>query len=385
MMYGLLGLSIKGYLLATFILTQITIAGVTIYLHRYQTHMALKLHPIMSHFFRFWLWMTTGIMTKEWVAIHRKHHAKCETKDDPHSPKNWGLKNMLLRGAEIYRVGKTPETVALFGHGTPNDWLEKNIYSRYHKLGIGMMLIIDCILFGLPGLSIWAIQMMWIPFWAGGVVNGIGHSYGYRNFEPEDASTNIFPLALFIGGEELHNNHHTFPSSAKLSVKWWEVDIGWLYIQILQLLGLATVKRTRPRLSIKPERAAMDLTVAKTISAHRLQVMEDYSHKVIIPTIKMERSNTKSAISSKAKKLLICSNYLLDNQNKKVILELLNSHKGLNVVYRFKESLQHIWDTHKNNQQELVTALKQWMTDAQTSGNTLLEKFATNMPQYVVK
>ena len=239
MVYGFLGLSLSGYLIAILILTQLTIASVTIFLHRHQSHMALKLHPIASHFFRFWLWLATGIKTKEWVSVHRKHHAKCETIEDPHSPKNWGLKTMLLRGAEVYRAGKTPDTIATYGIGTPDDWVEKNIYSKYDKLGIGLMLCIDLFLFGIPGLSIWALQMMWIPFWAGGVINGLGHCFGYRNFEPNDASTNVFPWGLLIGGEELHNNHHAFPASAKLSVKRWELDMGWFYIRLLQLFRLA--------------------------------------------------------------------------------------------------------------------------------------------------
>ena len=388
MILGLLGLSMKGHLISAVILTQITIAGVTIYLHRYQTHMALTLHPVISHFFRFWLWMTTGIKTKEWVAIHRKHHAKCETVDDPHSPKNWGLKTMLLQGIQVYRAAKTEETVNLYGYGTPDDWIEKNLYSRHDKLGIGLMLVLDLILFGLPGLLMWALQMLWIPFWACGVINGVGHTYGYRNFEPKDASTNIIPWALFIGGEELHNNHHTFPSSAKLSVKWWEIDIGWLYIKVLQFFKLAQVKRTRPALSLKIIQSAIDFDAVKILINNRLQIMDEYSRKVIIPTLKKERremSANKNELPGNAKKLLTCSEYSLNGNNRQIVSDILKKSSGLNLVYRFRESLQHIWDSNKTNQEELVNAMRQWISDAEKSGNLMLVKFATTMPYYTFK
>ncbi|MCX7090459.1 MAG: fatty acid desaturase [Legionellales bacterium] len=387
MLYGLLGLSLKGYLIAILIVTQMTIASVTIYLHRHQSHLALKLHPIASHFFRFWLWLATSIKTKEWVSVHRKHHAKCETIEDPHSPKNWGLKTMLLRGAEVYRAGKTKETIATYGNGTPDDWVEKNIYSKYDKLGIGLMLIIDLFLFGLPGLSIWALQMMWIPFWAGGVINGIGHCFGYRNFEPNDASTNIFPWGLIIGGEELHNNHHTFPSSAKLSVKWWEIDMGWIYIKLLQFLKLAEVKKVRPVLCLKKEKQPIDFDVVKVLINNRLQILDEYSKKVILPTLKIERSKSKNetAIPNTARKLLICTASLLDGSNQQIISDLLNRNPGLSLVYRFKESLQQIWENNKTNQQDLIHAVKEWIAESEKSGNTQLEKFANSMPYYTVR
>lgn len=388
MIFGLLNLSVTGYLIAAVILTQITIASVTIFLHRSQTHQALTLHPMVNHFFRFWLWLTTGIKTKEWVAVHRKHHAKCETVDDPHSPKNWGLKTMLLQGAEVYRVGKTKETVDAYGHGTPNDWMEKNIYGRHDKLGIILMLGLDLLLFGLPGLSMWALQMIWIPFWAGGVVNGIGHTLGYRNFEPNDASTNIIPWAFFIGGEELHNNHHTFPSSAKLSVKWWEFDMGWFYIKLLQFFGLAKVKRMRPALRLQQVKSSVDFDTVKVLINNRLQIMADYSRHVIIPTLKKERRKirfSKAIMSNQAKKLLTCSEALLDIHNKKIISEILNTNSKLNLVYQFRNSLQQIWENNKSNQQELVNSLKKWIESAQKSGDLKLEKFANTIPHYTVQ
>ena len=224
----------------TLIVTHITIAGVTIFLHRCQAHRALDLHAIPSHFFRFWLWMTTGMVTKEWAAIHRKHHAKCETEEDPHSPVTRGINKVVYEGAELYRIeARNTETIEKYGHGTPDDWIERNVYTKHSALGVSMLLVINILLFGVLGLSVWAVQMMWIPVTAAGVINGIGHYWGYRNFDCKDASTNILPWGIIIGGEELHNNHHTYGTSAKLSSKWYEFDIGWMYITILFFFGLA--------------------------------------------------------------------------------------------------------------------------------------------------
>lgn len=386
MLYGLLDLSLKGYMIAILILTQLTIATVTIFLHRCQSHKAVKLHPIASHFFRFWAWLTTGIKTKEWVAIHRKHHAKCETIEDPHSPKNWGLKTMLLRGAEVYRTAKTKETIEKYGVGTPDDWIEKHLYSKYDRLGIASMFVIDCLLFGVPGISIWALQMIWVPFWAGGMINGIGHSLGYRNFEPDDASTNIFPWGFWIGGEELHNNHHTFPASAKLSVKWWEFDMGWLYINILRMFGLAKVTRKTAFLQKTAEKQAIDFDVVKLIVNNRFLIQEEYSRHVIIPTLQFERQHTndQTHIPQIADKLLTCSESLLDGNSRSIVCDLLERNVHLNLVYRFRQSLQHIWQDHRLDQQEGVQALKKWIEDAKKSGNVMLEKFAHNLLQYSV-
>lgn len=386
MLFGLLNLSLSGYVIATIILTQITIAGVTIFLHRCQTHKALTLHPIMSHFFRFWLWISTGIVTKEWVAIHRKHHAKCETVDDPHSPVNWGLKTMLLKGAMVYRKGKTQETVETYGYGTPNDWLENHVYTKHQQLGIMLMLGTDLLLFGLPGLAIWIIQMAWIPFWAAGVINGIGHAFGYRNFETKDASTNIIPWAIWVGGEELHNNHHAFPASAKLSLKWWEIDIGWLYIKTLQFVGLAQVKRTASLLSQESKKSTIDFDVVKVLLNSKLQVMADFSRQVIIPSLKKECNNNiiaRCMIPSDAKKLLTCSEYFLDNDKKKSISTIIDNSSVMKQVYQFKLSLQQIWES-KSSAEELVNFTKNWAEDARRSGNLLLKKFADSIPHYTL-
>lgn len=384
--YGILDLSLKGYIVAIILLTQITIAGVTIFLHRSQTHHALTLHPIMSHFFRFWLWMTTGISTKEWVAIHRKHHAKCETPEDPHSPKILGIKTVLFEGAEVYRAAKTKETIMRYGHGTPEDWIERNIYARHDKAGICLMLIVNLILFGIPGISIWAIQMMWVPFFAAGVINGLGHYFGYRNYEPKDNSTNIFPLAIFIGGEELHNNHHAFPTSAKLSAKWWEFDIGWLYIRLMQLLGLAKIKRSIPKLTQETQKAQIDLDTLKVIINNKLQIMTEYSQLVILPALKWERKklgkNQNTLIG--AEKLLVKPDSLLDENMKQHIASILDISPTLKHVYQFKITLQKIWEQTTATQQELLDLLKNWGKEAEKDSNQLLRKFALRLPHYSV-
>ena len=273
---GLFDLPWWGYVVVALVLTHITIAAVTIFLHRHQAHRALDLHPIPSHFFRLWLWLTTGMVTREWAAIHRKHHAKCETEEDPHSPQTRGLRKVLWQGAELYRAeAKNPETLQRYGHGTPDDWLERNVY-RHSVLGVSIMLVIDVIAFGALGLTIWAVQMVWIPFWAAGVVNGIGHYWGYRNYDCVDASRNISPWGILIGGEELHNNHHSFATSAKLSSKWYEFDIGWMYIRILELLGLAKVKKIIPQPKFGEAKAVPDFDTLQAIVTHRYDVMTRY-------------------------------------------------------------------------------------------------------------
>lgn len=270
---GLLDLPWWGNIIAALILTHITIASVTIFLHRHQAHRALDLHPIPSHFFRFWLWLTTGMVTKQWAAIHRKHHARCETQEDPHSPQVLGIKKVLWEGAELYRAAcKDQSIMDKFGHGTPDDWLERNVYSKHNAKGIVLMLLIDLALFGPIGLSIWAVQMVWIPFWAAGVINGLGHYWGYRNFENEDASTNLVPWGILVGGEELHNNHHTFGTSAKLSYKWYEFDIGWMYIRMLEICGLAKVRKVAPQLAHDPSRPQLDLEHLQAIIANRYAI-----------------------------------------------------------------------------------------------------------------
>ncbi|KTD22205.1 stearoyl-CoA desaturase [Legionella lansingensis] len=388
MIYGVLNLSFWGYVLAILILTQITIAAVTIYLHRHQTHRALTLHPIISHFFRFWLWLTTGMITAEWVAIHRKHHATTDVEGDPHSPKVLGLKKVFWEGAELYReAAKDKEMIAKYSHGTPNDWIERNLYSRFSAKGILLMFIIDLVLFGLPGITVWALQMLWIPLHAAGVVNGIGHHWGYRNFECPDAATNVFPFGFWIGGEELHNNHHTFASSAKFSVKWWEFDLGWLYIRCLSFLGLAKVKKLPPKLAREEGKLHVDLETVKAVVSNRFQVMSQYYKRVVRPILKLEKRaasvKREKHLFQKAGRLLRLQESLLTPRARARLQTLLASREQLRLVYTFRQSLQNIWLKTASSQKELVEALQQWCKQAEESGLDVLRQFAQQIKAYV--
>jgi len=386
MVFGYLNLSFWGYVIATLILTQTTIAAVTIYLHRNQTHRALTLHPVISHFFRCWLWLTTGMVTADWVAIHRKHHATTDVEGDPHSPVVLGIKKVFWQGAELYREArKDKEMVAKYSHGTPQDWLERNVYSRHSSKGIMLTLMLDLFFFGVPGLTIWAIQMMWIPVFAAGVVNGIGHYWGYRNFECPDAATNIFPWGFWIGGEELHNNHHTFASSAKFSVKWWEFDLGWMYICILSFFGLAKVKKLPPKLALESDKSSVDLDTVKAVISNRFQVMSNYYKSVIRPILKQEKNNSKEdkKIFLHAATLLRREDTLLTSKAKTRLQMLLESREQLRIVYTYKQSLQNVWLKTASTQKELIEALQQWCRQAEESGLEVLRQFAQQLKGYV--
>lgn len=389
MVFGVLNLSFWGYVLATLVFTQITIAAVTIYLHRNQTHRALTLHPIISHFFRFWLWMTTGMVTADWVAIHRKHHATTDVEGDPHSPVVLGIKKVFWQGAELYRIArKDKEMVAKYSHGTPNDWLERSVYSRHSATGIMLMLLIDLFLFGAPGLTIWAIQMMWIPIFAAGVINGIGHHWGYRNYECPDAATNIIPWGFWIGGEELHNNHHTFASSAKFSVKWWEFDLGWTYIRILSFFGLAKVKKLPPKLAMDAGKLHIDLDTVKAVISNRFQVMSNYYKGVIKPILLHEKNTTietreDKKLFQKAGHLLRREGSLLTTKAKTRLQTLLDAREKLRLVYHYKQSLQNVWLKTAASQKELIEALQHWCHQAEASGLDVLKQFAQQLKGYV--
>ena len=287
---GVLDLPWWGYILVTLIMVQITIAAVTLYLHRCQAHLGLKMHPLLAQFFRAWLWLTTGMSTLEWVAIHRKHHAACETENDPHSPRIYGIKKVFFEGSELYRKAATnTATLQRYGHGTPDDWLENNLYrGRYSALGVSLMLVCDVVLFGPIGMTIWAVQMLWIPVHGAGGINGFGHYLGYRNYETADDSTNIYPWAFWVGGEELHNNHHSYPSSAKFSIKAWEFDIGWLYIRVLEVFKLAKARKVTPQPVIDRNKTTIDMETVKAIIRSKMHVMADYADKVTWPTWKYE-------------------------------------------------------------------------------------------------
>ena len=376
---GVFDLPWWGYLLAVLVMTHVTIAAVTIYLHRHQAHRALDLGPLPSHFFRFWLWLTTGMVTKEWAAIHRKHHAKCETVDDPHSPQVLGLNRVLWGGVFLYvKESRLAETMERYGHGTPDDWLERHIYTPGQKLGIVLMLAIDLALFGLvPGALIWGVQMIWIPFWAAGVINGVGHFWGYRNFACSDASTNIVPWGILIGGEELHNNHHAYPGSARLSSQPWEFDIGWFYIRLLERMGLARVKKVAPSPArLLPTAAGPDPDTLRTIAVHRMQVLARYSRKVIKAAYRAEVRRLGGADPElrQARALLLREESLNDGSARRRLQQVLARSEALATVYRFRERLQAIWQGAAEGQ--ALAALEQWRREAEASGVAALQEFA---------
>lgn len=390
MIHGLLNLTWRGDLIALLIMTQVTIAGVTIYLHRYQTHRALILHPVISHIFRLWLWLTTGMVTREWVSIHRKHHAFSDSVGDPHSPIVYGLKKVFFQGAELYREArKDKEMIEKYGHGTPDDWVERNIYSKYSAKGVVLMLLIDVLLFGIPGISIWAVQMMWIPLWAAGVINGIGHAWGYRNFECLDAARNVFPWGFWIGGEELHNNHHTFASSAKFSLKWWEFDLGWMYIKLMSWLGLAKVKKLPPQLVQNQMKAQIDLETVRAVVGHRFQVLRHYYQQVVKPMLKQMKqehqfSPADKQLLAKAKSLFKREEKLLSAHAQATLNELTNRFEHLKVIYQYRQNLQNIWMKTATTQKELVDALQQWCKQAEESGIDALKNFAATVKSYTL-
>lgn len=383
MLYGILNFSFWGYVIAILILTQITIISVTLYLHRCQAHRALELHPIISHFFRFWLWLTTGMETKEWTAIHRKHHAKCETTEDPHSPQVLGISKVLWEGAELYRdASKNKDDMEHYGQGTPEDWIERHLYTPHSRMGIVLMALIDLILFGIPGITIFALQMIWIPFFAAGVINGIGHYWGYRNYECPDAARNIVPLGIFLGGEELHNNHHTFGSSAKFSSKWWEIDIGWLYISILRIFRLARIKKIAPKLAIIKNKNSIDTDTLKAIIINRFQIMSQYSKTVIIPVFQEEKRKAGEKgkkLFAHAKSLLIREVSLIDEKSKARLAKLLSEEQTLQLVYQYRQKLQDIWRRTNASQKELLDALQEWCKQAEEAGIHALTQFVNHL------
>ena len=386
MLHGVLNLGLWGYVLAALALTHVTIASVTIYLHRHQAHRGLDLHPAVAHFFRFWLWLTTGMVTREWVAIHRKHHAKCETVDDPHSPQVAGINEVLWRGSELYRKeAANRETIEKYAKGTPDDWIERRIYSAYPFLGITLMFLLDAVLFGVAGITVWAVQMLWIPFWAAGVINGIGHYWGYRNYEPADASRNISPLGVLVGGEELHNNHHAFPSSARFSMKRWEFDLGWAYIRGLEILGLARVKRVAPRPVLATAKPTVDSDTATAIAINRLHVMASYARDVLKPILREERRRAtpeRRSLLRRARRLLIREASLLDENGQRKISAALDCTGELKTVYRFKQQLQSLWSRSMTSQEALVNNIQEWCSQAEASGIRALQEFSEKLRSY---
>ena len=389
MLEGLITLPWWGYLALTLLLTHITIASVTLYLHRCQAHCAVDLHPFIAHFFRLWLWLTTGMVTKEWVAIHRKHHAKTETDEDPHSPHTRGIKTVFWQGAELYREeAKNLDTIKNYSHGTPNDWIENNLYSRFSALGVSITLIVNFVLFGFIGVSIWAIQMIWIPLLAAGVINGIGHYWGYRNFETEDGATNIINLGLLIGGEELHNNHHAYPSSAKFSSKWWEFDVGWLYIQTLSFLRLAKVRRRAPQPTRLIDKNKIDLETAKALISSKLHVMADYAQHVTLPTFHAELpqfNGQYKKLLNQMRTALIREDSRMKPLQREHLQELLGNSEALKTVYEFRRKLQDLWNETYASHERMIQAIMQWCKEAEETGIKVLQDFAQSLRSYALQ
>ena len=378
-----------GYAIAAFVLTHVTIVTVTVFLHRHQAHRALELHPVASHFFRLWLWLTTGMVTKEWVAVHRKHHAKCETLQDPHSPQVLGLNRVLWAGVFLYvKEANRPCTLERYGLGTPEDWLERNVYSRFQVLGVTLMGIADVILFGVvPGTLIFAVQMVWIPFWGAGVINGIGHDWGYRHWPTPDASTNIVPFGLLIGGEELHNNHHAYPTSAKLSNKWYEFDIGWLYIRILEGLGLAKVKHVAPIPHFTAPKPAVDMDTLQAIIECRYDVLARYAES-LKRTYTKELCKHRGVAPRHTRALLSLTQRLYRNEQalregeRIRLVELLPESNALRTMHSMRLELASIWGRSMATRDQLVAQLQEWCQRAESSGIDELQKFSRTLRSY---
>jgi len=387
---GLIQMPWWGYVLTVLGLTHITIAAVTIFLHRAQAHRALDLHPVVSHFFRLWLWLTTGMVTKEWVAIHRKHHAKCETVDDPHSPVVHGHWGVLRFGVDLYRKeAKNKETMERYGYGTPDDWLERNVYGKYTWQGMGVSLIIFLLLFGVAGLSLWAIQLLWIPVTAAGIINGTGHHWGYRNYLTEDASTNIVPWGIIIGGEELHNNHHAFGASAKFAHRWYEFDIGWLYIRAMQAVGLAKVRKVAPALKLRTSEGDVDETL-QAIITHRYRVMQDYA-RMMKRTARAEFALLKGRAErgeielpnfrQLLKDFRADAATLADVQRARLATAFAHS-EALKKLYQMRQELVALWGRSTESKEQLTARWKEWRRNAETSNIAPLHAFSQRLARF---
>ncbi len=366
------------------VVSQFTIFSVTLYLHRSQAHRGVDFHPVLAHFFRFWAWFSTAMVTKEWVAIHRKHHAKCETAEDPHSPQFYGIKKVLLDGVDLYRQArKDGETTEKYGRGTPDDWIERNVYARYPEIGPTLMLFLSFALFGLWGVVIWAGQMIWIPFMAAGVVNGLGHWWGYRNVESDDTSTNLTPWGLIIGGEELHNNHHAFPSSAKFALRRFEFDIGWAMIRTFETVGMAKVLRVAPSLDIREDIHAPDNDTIKALLTHKFQVMTDYFRGVIAPTLREEAANAGASLKElprRLRKALSSGGRWLDNDGRERLGTWVSQRPALATVMDYRRRLHELMEGR--NGEAMLEGLKQWCREAEASGIRALQEFANRIKGY---
>ena len=379
-----------GYTIFVLVTTHLTIVSVTLFLHRNQSHRAFSLHKAVSHFFRGWLWFTAGIVTRQWVAVHRKHHATVETNDDPHSPQILGIHRVLWLGLLLYRrAAANRETLDKYGNGTPDDWIERNIYARFPNAGIALLLILELLAFGpLAGTLVWLAQMIWIPFWAAGVINGLGHFLGYRNYELEDASRNIVPWGILIGGEELHNNHHAFAGSARFSAKPWEIDLGWFYIRMLEHLSLANASRQPPVLITRSDTICCDIETLRALIGNRFEIMADYAREVVTTVCQDEArairniSRSKFRMFRKASKLILRENAKLNSHAQQRLTYALTLSPRISTVYDAKLRLQEIWQRSSESSEILIQQLDNWCRHAESSGIDSLAKFAEKLKGY---
>jgi len=386
---GVVGLGWWGMGLVLLVFTQLTIFAVTLYLHRSQAHRGVDFHPVIAHFFRFWTWLTTSMITKEWVAIHRKHHAKVETDEDPHSPVTKGIGMVFWRGVELYREARAMRAdIEQYGRGAPDDWIERHLYTPHANLGPVALLVINSVLFGLPGVALWAIQMAWIPFWAAGVINGLGHWWGYRNFESADTSTNLTPWAFWVGGEELHNNHHAFPSSARFSMRRWEFDIGWAVIRGLQTLRLAKVLRVAPSMDVRPNIAVPDAETLKALLSHRFQAMTDYQRNVFVPALREEAAmagaKLRKLLPRRMRRGLVNDGRWLKPDCRAQLSTWVEQRPRIRVLVEHRARLAALLEARGNDAAERLKLLQAWCHEAEASGIAALQNYAARLKGYAL-
>ena len=386
---GLVGLGWPGLLVVLLVFTQLTIFSVTLFLHRSQAHRGVDFHPVLNHFFRFWTWLTTSMITREWVAIHRKHHARVETEQDPHSPQTRGIGKVLREGAELYREARNDRaSIEQYGKGAPDDWIERHLYTPHANLGPVVLAVVNLVLFGLPGIALWAIQMAWIPFWAAGVVNGLGHWWGYRNFESADTSTNLTPWGVWIGGEELHNNHHAFPSSARFSMRRWEFDIGWAAIKGLEKVGLAKVLRVAPSLDIRPNIAVPDGETLRALLSHRFQAMTDYQRNVLKPALREEAAaagaRLRELLPRRMRRGLVDDGRWLKPDAREQLRSWVSQRPRIHVLVEYRARLAALLEARSHDAAERLHQLQAWCQEAEASGIRALQEYSLRLKGYAL-
>ena len=386
---GLVGLGWPGLLVVLLVFTQLTIFSVTLFLHRSQAHRGVDFHPVLNHFFRFWTWLTTSMITREWVAIHRKHHARVETEQDPHSPQTRGIGKVLREGAELYREARNDRaSIEQYGKGAPDDWIERHLYTPHANLGPVVLAVVNLVLFGLPGIALWAIQMAWIPFWAAGVVNGLGHWWGYRNFESADTSTNLTPWGVWIGGEELHNNHHAFPSSARFSMRRWEFDIGWAAIKGLEKIGLAKVLRVAPSLDIRPNIAVPDGETLRALLSHRFQAMTDYQRNVLKPALREEAAaagaRLRELLPRRMRRGLFDDGRWLKPEAREQLRSWVSQRPRIQALVEHRARLAALLEARSHDAAERLHQLQAWCQEAEASGIRALQEYSLRLKGYAL-